>query len=423
MEKELVSAAGFKTLFESAPGLYLVLLPDLTIVAVSNAYAKATMTIREEIIGRGLFEVFPDNPCDKNADGVSNLSASLNYVLQHKAAHTMAVQKYDIRRPDGTFEVRYWSPLNTPVINAAGEVVYIIHRVEDVTAFIRLKEEEAKSNKVAEGLYSRLQETEIEIYKRSAEIQEINKKLLEEINERKKHEEAIKQLNANLLDINNELESFSYSVSHDLRAPLRAVSGYSQILMEDYGTRLDEEAHRVIKTIIDNAARMGVLIDDLLEFSRLGRKELIKVPYSMHDGVTVVRHELMPAEGERNIEWRIGQLAPAMADSAAIKQVLTNLISNALKYTRHKPHAIIEMDSKTEAGKVIYIIKDNGAGFDMKYANKLFGVFQRLHPASEFEGTGVGLAIVQRIINKHGGEIWAEAVRDQGATFYFSLPA
>jgi len=257
MRKEFIHPVEFKTLFESAPGLNLVLLPNLTIVAVSNAYAKATMTVREDILGKGLFEVFPDNPGDADADGVSNLSASLNYVLQHKEAHTMAVQKYDIRRPDGTFEVRYWSPLNTPVLNQKGEVDYIIHRVEDVTDFIKLKEEDAARNKLTEGLYSRLHQTEIEIFKRSAEIQEINKKLLEEISERKKHEEVVKQLNADLLDINRELESFSYSVSHDLRAPLRAISGFSQILVEDYGKQLDGEAHRIINTIVGNAQKMG----------------------------------------------------------------------------------------------------------------------------------------------------------------------
>ena len=421
--KKSIPPAAFKALFESAPGLYLVLLPDLTIVAVSDAYANATMTKREEITGKGLFEVFPDNPGDATADGVSNLSASLNYVLQNRAAHTMAVQKYDIRRPDGTFEIRYWSPLNKPVLNEAGEVTYIIHRVEDVTEFVQLKEEQAAKNKLTESLHNRLHETEIEIFKRSAEIQEINKILLDEIAARKQHETAIKNLNTNLVEVNQELESFSYSVAHDLRAPLRAVSGYSHMLVEDYGDKLDNEAHRLINTIVSNAAQMGVLIDDLLDFSRLSQKELIKVPFSMNDAVEAVKRELMSAENGRNIEWYIGELPTVLADSVAMKQALTNLISNALKYTCHKPKAIIEIGSQREGGKVVYYIKDNGAGFDMKYANKLFRVFQRLHSSSEFEGTGVGLAIVQRVINKHGGEIRAEGKTDEGATFYFSLPA
>ena len=402
MKSELPTNVEFKALFESAPGLYLVLLPDLTIVAVSDAYAKATMTVREKITGRGLFEVFPDNPADATADGVSNLGASLQYVLQHRTAHTMAVQKYDIRRPDGTFEVRYWSPLNKPVLDELGQVAYIIHRVEDVTEFVRLKEEEAARNKLTEGLHSRLQETEMEIFKRSTEIQEMNKKLL---------------------DMNNNLESFSYSVSHDLRAPLRAISGYSHMLLEDYGPGLDEEALRLLNNIISNSVRMGTLIDELLDFSRLSRKELVKTPFVMQDAVAIIRRELMMLEGGRDIEWRVEELPSVLADSTTMKQVITNLISNALKYSRHKPKAIIEIGAKAEPDKVEYYIKDNGAGFDMKYAHKLFGVFQRLHSVTEFEGTGVGLAIVQRIIHKHGGQIRAEGIPGEGATFYFSLPA
>ena len=422
MKSELLREVEFKALFESAPGLYLVLLPDLTIVAVSDAYAKATMTVRDNIVGKDLFEVFPDNPGDVDADGVLNLSASLSYVLQNREAHTMAVQKYDIRRPDGSFEARYWSPLNKPVLDENGQVAYIIHRVEDVTEFIRLKEEEAARNKVNEGLNNRLHETEMEIFKRSAEIQEINKKLLDEIGERKKQEDAVKNLNAELTEANHELESFTYSVSHDLRAPLRAVSGYSEILIEDYGSQLDSEAHRLMESIISNAERMGALIDALLDFSRLGRKELVKVDCCMNDMVSVVRKELAPTEPGRNIEWQINNLAASVADSLTIKQVWANYISNALKYTRQKHDAKIEIGSVVEKGSVIYYVKDNGAGFDMKYVGKLFGVFQRLHAAKDFEGTGVGLAIVQRIVQKHGGTVWAEGKPGEGAAFYFSLP-
>ena len=422
MKSELLREVEFKALFESAPGLYLVLLPDLTIVAVSDAYAKATMTVRDNIVGKDLFEVFPDNPGDVDADGVLNLSASLSYVLQNREAHTMAVQKYDIRRPDGSFEARYWSPLNKPVLDENGQVAYIIHRVEDVTEFIRLKEEEAARNKVNEGLNNRLHETEMEIFKRSAEIQEINKKLLDEIGERKKQEDAVKNLNAELTEANHELESFTYSVSHDLRAPLRAVSGYSEILIEDYGSQLDSEAHRLMESIISNAERMGALIDALLDFSRLGRKELVKVDCCMNDMVSVVRKELAPTEPGRNIEWQINNLAASVADSLTIKQVWANYISNAIKYTRQKPDAKIEIGSVVEKGSVIYYVKDNGAGFDMKYVGKLFGVFQRLHAAKDFEGTGVGLAIVQRIVQKHGGTVWAEGKPGEGAAFYFSLP-
>ena len=193
------------------------------------------------------------------------------------------------------------------------------------------------------------------------------------------------------------------------------------MLVEDYGDKLDNEAHRLINTIVSNAAQMGVLIDDLLDFSRLSQKELIKVPFSMNDAVEAVKRELMSAENGRNIEWYIGELPTVLADSVAMKQALTNLISNALKYTCHKPKAIIEIGSQREGGKVVYYIKDNGAGFDMRYSDKLFGTFQRLHAESEFEGTGLGLATVQRIILRHHGNVWAKAEEGKGATFFFKL--
>jgi PAS domain S-box-containing protein len=188
----LAQGLDFKRLFESAPGLYLILSRELNIVAVSDDYLRATMTSREEIIGRGLFDVFPDNPDDPAATGVSNLRASLNYVLQNRESHTMAVQRYDIRRPDGSFEERYWSPCNKPVIDNSNEISCIIHRVEDVTAFVHLKNEEAKSLKLTESLRGQVQKMEMEIYQRAQEIQEINRKLLIEIQEREKVESQMR---------------------------------------------------------------------------------------------------------------------------------------------------------------------------------------------------------------------------------------
>src|SRR5689334_5047637 len=193
-----IAQPDFKSLFESAPGLYLILLPDLTIVAVSDSYRNATMTKREEIIGRGLFEVFPDNPDDPAATGVSNLQASLNSVLQNKTTHTMAVQKYDIRRPDGTFEERYWSPLNKPVLNEKNEIAWIIHRVEDVTEFVRLKKEELKQLELTKDLKKQVEEMEMETYKRAQEIQLANKFLEYEVKERKKLEKYLEDFNEQL---------------------------------------------------------------------------------------------------------------------------------------------------------------------------------------------------------------------------------
>jgi light-regulated signal transduction histidine kinase (bacteriophytochrome) len=220
---------------------------------------------------------------------------------------------------------------------------------------------------------------------------------------------------------NKELEAFSYSVSHDLRAPLRSIHGYSKILEEDYYSELDENGKRVLGVIQENAKRMGQLIDDLLAFSRLGRREIQKSYLDMSLLVKSVLEEinkLIP----NNAEIKVGTLYPAFGDRALVNQVMFNFISNAVKYSSKRNNPVIEIKSREGEREVIYSVSDNGTGFDMLYANKLFGVFQRLHTTEEFEGTGVGLAIVKRIISKHGGSVWAEGEIGKGATFYFSLP-
>lgn len=898
------NGVNFQWLFESAPGLYLVLLPDLTIVAVSNAYLQATMTKREDVLGRNLFDVFPDNPDDPAATGVSNLRTSLNVVLQNKTAHTMAVQKYDIRRPDGSFEERFWSPLNKPVLDDKNEVMYIIHRVEDVTEFVRLKKQEARQSELTKDLRDRVEKMESEIYIRAQEIQErenqiqtifnaapdavividqngiivkwnpqaeilfgwsaneltgkllsetiippryrdaheaglshflktgegrvlgktieiqaINKNNIEfdvslsisptkvngsylfigfvrDITERKKSEEKleasrkmfstifyqspvmntitdavsgkyidvndsfaefcgfpkeeitgktsldlhlvprpghraaiIESIKANgfardvqievrarnseikwvstsahavningkdcfltaMIDIterkqaeekfrgllesapdamiiadkqgniilvnrqtellfgykkeeltgkpvellvpqdikdnlkehradyyqqpklssmgaglelyavrkdrtkfpveislspletpegmlvsaairditrrkrneaiiqkqkqdiqdfidsmstlcakvttegrllmvnkpamlatglsmeellktnflegnwwtynaevhsrvcdafkkvcsgiavnydenififgqvlpinfslipilgidgevdyivaegrdisalklteaelqkqtseletaNKELEAFSYSVSHDLRAPLRIIDGYTEIIVSDYGKILDEEGNRLLGIVTANVRRMGRLIDDLLNLSRLGRKELTIHRIDMNQLVDSVIAEQVALK-TKQYDIQIEKLEQADADSNLIRQVWINLISNAIKFSAEKDKPSIKISSRHTGNEIIYSIQDNGVGFNMKYADKLFGVFQRLHKMTEFEGTGVGLALVQRIITRHGGRVWAEAEVDKGATFFFSLPS
>jgi PAS domain S-box-containing protein len=254
-----------------------------------------------------------------------------------------------------------------------------------------------------------------------------------DITERRQAEEEIQSFNQSLeqkvadrteeLQIaNKELEAFSYSVSHDLRAPLRSIHGYMNIFSEDYYSKLDDEGKRLIDIILRNSKTMGRLIDDLLAFSQLGRRELMKGPVSMKEIAAGVWEDQKRMEGNREVTFNLKALPDAYADSGTIKQVWANLISNALKYSSNKEKTIIEIGGEAKKDESLYFIRDNGAGFDMKYYNKLFGVFQRLHSAGEFEGTGVGLAIVQRIISKHGGKVWAEAKPDEGATFYFTLP-
>ena len=238
--------------------------------------------------------------------------------------------------------------------------------------------------------------------------------VIRDITERKRIEQALRETNA-------ELEAFSYSVSHDLRAPLRAIHGFARILLEDHGAQLDPEAKRVLGVIDENTRRMGQLIDDLLSFSRLGRKELETARVDMAELVRTVADEVRRTAGDRPLDITIGPLPPARGDRDMLRQAVTNLLDNASKFTRRRAPGRIEVGHRADGAETVYYVKDNGAGFDPRYAGKLFGVFQRLHRAEEFEGTGVGLAIVQRIVLRHGGRVWAEGQLDAGATFFFTL--
>ncbi|MFA6002054.1 MAG: PAS domain S-box protein [Thermoleophilia bacterium] len=221
---------------------------------------------------------------------------------------------------------------------------------------------------------------------------------------------------------NRELETFSYSISHDLRAPLRAIDGYSRIIVEDYRDRLDDEGKRLLDVVSDNARKMGELINDILELSRLSRQQLTPSVIDMKILAQSTFEELRAAAPEQKIVLKVENPPPARGDRVLIQQVMSNLLANAIKFTGNKATAVIEVGGHRENSECIYYVRDNGAGFDMQYADKLFGMFQRLHSEEEFEGTGIGLSIVQRIIHRHGGRVWAEGKVDKGATFYFTLP-
>jgi light-regulated signal transduction histidine kinase (bacteriophytochrome) len=305
-------------------------------------------------------------------------------------------------------------------------------RVDERTAELRAAHAElSRSNS---DLLQLTMELEDRVNERTAKLHQTIEQLQSQITERMRLEEKINQLNAELeqrvadrtaqLQAANEvLESFSYSVSHDLRAPLRHIMGFADLLQKEAGPTLCEKSLSHLKTICQSAQRMGELIDELLAFSRVGRAALLQTDVNLDELVRETLDGFQAETKERNITWQIHPLPAVRADHNLLRQVLVNLISNAVKFTGRRAQAKIEIGCAPEAnGETVIFVRDNGAGFDPRYAHKLFGVFQRLHSQEKFEGTGVGLANVLRIVRRHGGRAWAEGVVDGGATFYFSIP-
>jgi light-regulated signal transduction histidine kinase (bacteriophytochrome) len=235
-------------------------------------------------------------------------------------------------------------------------------------------------------------------------------------------EKRVAELTRQLEEAAKDLENFSYSISHDLRAPLRAIDNFSSILLREYSDRLDPEGHRLIGVVRKNAARMGNLIRDILAFAHAGDRDLILADIDLQALVSDVIEELKPSFAGRRMEIRLGPLPHVTADTALLRKVWMNLLANAIKFTRPRETARIDIEAQVTASEVICCVKDNGVGFEPEYGHKLFGIFQRLHDSEEFEGTGIGLGIVKRSIDKHGGRVWAEGTPGSGAAFYFSLP-
>ncbi|HXJ95436.1 MAG TPA: ATP-binding protein [Terriglobia bacterium] len=324
-------------------------------------------------------------------------------------------------RKDGS---RFWAnAVITAVRDESGKLMGFSKVTRDITALKRAEETIQRANA----------ELEVRVAERTAELAQANRLLESELAERQRAQEEIRQLNATLerrvaertsqLEAaNRELEAFTYSVAHDLRAPLRHINGFSQILTEELGGELGAAAQEYLGRIRHATASMSRLIDDLLEVARLGRQAMSWQQVDLQELVREVVEELEPEVSGRPIEWRVGKLPPARCDRVLMKQAVANLISNAVKYTRPRNPALIEVDYQENAdGRTVFYVRDNGVGFSMEHAHKLFGVFQRLHASEDFEGTGVGLAVVQRVFQRHGGRVWAQAQAGKGATFYFTL--
>jgi signal transduction histidine kinase/CheY-like chemotaxis protein len=389
----------FRSLFESAPGCYLVLDPELVIVAVSDAYLQATMTRRKDILGRGLFEVFPDNPDDPEATGVGNLRASLDRVRRGRVPDTMAVQQYDIRRPDaegGGFEVRYWSPLNTPVLGADGELVYIIHRVEDVTEFVRLQERGTQQQQ-------RNARMEREILQRSKELQEANRKLRE---------------------ANAAKSEFLSRMSHELRTPLNAILGFGQLLELD---ELTDEQRDSLDHIMSGARHLLGLINEVLDIAAIeaGGLSVSLEPVAVADVVAEAVTLMRPLADQHGI-LLVSPDQPCadqvLGDRQRLKQILLNLLSNAVKYNRSGGRVELACDRVAD-GRLRITVVDTGPGIPPDALDRLFVPFERLErDQGAVEGTGLGLPLSRRLAGAMGGTLELTTTINQGSSFWVELP-
>ena len=371
LEKEVRNANHFlNTILENIPNMIFVKdARDLRFVRFNRAGEKLLGRNRNELIGKSDFDFFPKEQADAFISKDREVLAKGDVV--------------DIpEEPISTSEGGKWLHTKKIAVNdETGKPQFLLGISEDITA-------------------SRLH---------LKEIKDLNAELEKTVNQ--------------LIAANKEMEAFTYSVSHDLRAPLRIIDGFGEILLKDYSYAFDEEGKHTLEVIMNNAKHMGQLIDDLLNLSRLGRTHLSVKKVDMREVVDdVVQAMAMSDPQIAKADIRIHALRTCECDISLIRQVWTNLISNAVKYSRKKEHPVVNIGWEDKDGQTVYYVKDNGVGFDMRYYKKLFGVFQRLHKISEFEGTGVGLALVHRIISKHNGTIWADAVENEGATFYFTLP-
>lgn len=408
----------YKKLLAFTPSPILILLPDsprFTILEVSNAYLKATMTSREEILGQGIFEVFPDNPADPAATGTKNLRSSLERVIKYRQAHTMAIQKYDIQRPKsegGGFEERFWSPINVPVCDSKNNVINIIHRVEDVTEFIHLKQAKAEQSKITEELRALTSEMEVEIYKRAQEIQDINNKL----------SEAYEKLG----ELDKLKTKFFSNVSHEFRTPLTLMLGPLDDILSDRANPVQKEHQQRLELIRKNCLRLQRLVNNLLDFSRIevgridARFQATDIVQFTCDLASVFRSVMEKAGLDFVLDCPLLK-ERIYVDQEMWEKILFNLLSNALKFTIKGE---VRLSLREKEKEIELTISDTGSGIPYEEQSSLFQRFHRIKGSSSRiqEGTGIGLALVYEFVKLHGGSINVESEVGKGSTFTVCIP-
>lgn len=422
MPKSPYSLEDLLNILRSAPDLYLILNDKLQIVEVSEAYLQATMVERNDIIGRGIFEVFPDNMDDPSATGVKNLRASLERVLKHKAPDAMAVQKYDIRRPiseGGGFEERFWSPYNSPVLDKNNQVKFIIHRVEDVTEYMRLQKSSDQQQQIAKELRTRAGEMEIEIYRRAQELQETNEKLRIATKEAEK--------------ANRAKSEFLAAMSHEIRTPLNGVIGTTSLLLD---SEMPADIRDSVEIIHVSGENLLHVINDILDFSKIeaGHFEIECIDFDVYTLIDKVAEIIGIQVYKKGIEFSIDIESDVPVwlngDPSRISQVLLNLLSNAAKFTEKGRISIAvkaaehEYSSKKKKLSVIFEVSDSGIGMTPETQAQIFKPFTQgdASVTRRYGGTGLGLSISKCLVEIMGGIMEVESVVGKGSTFRFTLP-
>ncbi len=420
-------APDFRFIFESTPGaMLLVLSTEFTIVAANDVWCTATASNRNEVVGRLLFDVFPDNPDDLDANGVSSVRASLSRVVREKVIDVMPLLKYDIELPGGEYEERFWTITNSPMFDSDGNVVSIMNRADDVTDFIRLKQADEVAAEIIESGREPLESIVLrqtrEAAESSREIKVANAELT------RLYAEAATTAQK-LLRVNHDLEQFAYVVSHDLQAPVRNIAGIAELLRERFkDADLSDEDNHFFDLLDQSTARMLAQIQGLLKMSRLQTSTLTSVQIDLSDATTDSIESLSELITESGATVRtVGHLPTIEADPVQLSLLLQNLIGNGIKYRRMDTPSVVEVSATLDSDNsmVEIVVSDNGIGIDEDNQERIFRMFQRLHAPKDttYQGTGIGLALAEKIVAIHGGSIWVQSEgKGKGSAFHVRLP-